>query len=199
MSQENIFFIIIILFLIFLPIILYIIYYQKEYKREDEDPIRLKLSFVSRVLIFNMVLTFLLSIVFLYISYTVLWIKFSYTNLFVGTISFFFSVLFILPVANTYIHLLKECRREIYYFKSKKVLLIIENDIETIFDLENSELDICYSLPKHNSKYQTNIGKYILTMNNQSLAISDVIHLPSDFIEGQNIKKVKVSKLFISI
>ena len=119
MNTENSIFIILLLLIIFLPIILFIIDSQKEYKHENDEVIRVKIAFVSYISVFNTILFAILCLTFLFVAYQLLFVKdFTLTNIIIGMISLILFFAFIIPISNTYNHLLKESKREIYFFRN---------------------------------------------------------------------------------
>lgn len=200
MSTENSIFIILLLWIIFLPIILFIIESQKEYKHENDEVIRVKIGFLSYISVFNMILFAILCLTFLFIAYQLLFVTdFILTNIIIGMISLILFFFFTIPVVNTYNHLLKESKREIYFFRNKKALLVIEKDTEVTIDLEDEMIEINHEVSNKSSKYQTGHGKYNFIQNENVVSISDLINFPQDFLDQNNIVQVKVSKLFIWI
>ena len=200
MSTENSIFIILLLWIIFLPIILFIIESQKEYKHENDEVIRVKIGFLSYISVFNMILFAILCLTFLFIAYQLLFVTdFILTNIIIGMIFLILFFFFTIPVVNTYNHLLKESKREIYFFRNKKALLVVEKETEIIIDLEDEMIEINHEVSNKSSKYQTGHGKYNFIQNENVVSISDLINFPQDFLDRNNIKQVKVSKLFIWI
>ncbi|WP_291068915.1 MULTISPECIES: hypothetical protein [unclassified Empedobacter] len=200
MSTENSIFIILLLWIIFLPIILFIIESQKEYKHENDEVIRVKIGFLSYISVFNMILFAILSLTFLFIAYQLLFVTdFILPNIIIGIIFLILFFVFTIPVANTYNHLLQESKREIYFFRNKKVLLVVEKESEITIDLEDEMIEINHEVSNKSSKYQTGHGKYNFIQNENVVSISDLINFPQDFLDRNNIVQVKVSKLFIWI
>ncbi len=198
MSTENSIFIILLLWIIFLPIILFIIESQKEYKHENDEVIRVKIGFLSYISVFNMILFAILCLTFLFIAYQLLFVTdFILTNIIIGMIFLILFFFFTIPVVNTYNHLLKESKREIYFFRNKKALLVVEKEIT--IDLEDEMIEINHEVSNKSSKYQTGHGKYNFIQNDEIIPISDLIKFPQDFLDQNNIEQVKVSKLFIWI
>ena len=200
MSTENSIFIILLLWIIFLPIILFIIESQKEYKHENDEVIRVKIGFLSYISVFNMILFAILCLTFLFIAYQLLFVTdFILTNIIIGMIFLILFFFFTIPVVNTYNHLLKESKREIYFFRNKKALLVVEKESEITIDLEDEMIEINHEVSNKSSKYQTGHGKYNFIQNDNVVSISDLINFPQDFLDRNNIEQVKVSKLFIWI
>ncbi|MBW1617466.1 MULTISPECIES: hypothetical protein [Empedobacter] len=200
MSTENSIFIILLLWIIFLPIILFIIESQKEYKHENDEVIRVKIGFLSYISVFNMILFAILCLTFLFIAYQLLFVTdFILTNIIIGMIFLILFFFFTIPVVNTYNHLLKESKREIYFFRNKKALLVVEKETEITIDLEDEMIEINHEVSNKSSKYQTGHGKYNFIQNDEIIPISDLIKFPQDFLDQNNIEQVKVSKLFIWI
>lgn len=200
MSTENSIFIILLLWIIFLPIILFIIESQKEYKHENDEVIRVKIGFVSYISVFNMILFAILCLTFLFIAYQLLFVTdFILPNIIIGMIFLILFFFFTIPVVNTYNHLLKESKREIYFFRNKKALLVVEKETEITIDLEDEMIEINHEVSNKSSKYQTGHGKYNFIQNENVVSISDLINFPQDFLDQNNIVQVKVSKLFIWI
>ena len=137
MSTTNLLFIAFLLLMIFVPITLFIIESQKESQQENDEVVELKQNFVSDLSFFNSFLKLGLSLSGLYIAYLMLFNHDEQTNAIVGIVASVFSVLFILPVLNSLNHYRKESKRTIYFFRTKKVLLIVENRRETTIDLED--------------------------------------------------------------
>ena len=161
MSTENSIFIILLLLIIFLPIILFIIESQKEYKHENDEVIRVKIGFLSYISVFNMILFAILCLTFLFIAYQLLFVTdFILTNIIIGMIFLILFFVFTIPVANTYNHLLHESKREIYFFRNKKVLFVVEKESEITIDLEDEMIEINHEVSNKSSKYQTGHGKY---------------------------------------
>lgn len=200
MSTENSIFIILLLWIIFLPIILFIIESQKEYKHENDEVIRVKIGFLSYISVFNMILFAILCLTFLFIAYQLLFVTdFILPNIIIGMIFLILFFFFTIPVVNTYNHLLKESKREIYFFRNKKALLVVEKETEITIDLEDEMIEINHEVSNKSSKYQTGHGKYNFIQNENVVSISDLINFPQDFLDRNNIVQVKVSKLFIWI
>ncbi len=186
--------------IIFLPIILFIIESQKEYKHENDEVIRVKIGFLSYISVFNMILFAILCLTFLFIAYQLLFVTdFILTNIIIGMIFLILFFFFTIPVVNTYNHLLKESKREIYFFRNKKALLVVEKETEITIDLEDEMIEINHEVSNKSSKYQTGHGKYNFIQNDEIIPISDLIKFPQDFLDQNNIEQVKVSKLFIWI
>ncbi|HBX61903.1 MAG TPA: hypothetical protein DEG63_02205 [Flavobacteriaceae bacterium] len=200
MSTENSIFIILLLWIIFLPIILFIIESQKEYKHENDEVIRVKIGFLSYISVFNMILFAILCLTFLFIAYQLLFVTdFILPNIIIGMIFLILFFFFTIPVVNTYNHLLQESKREIYFFRNKKALLVVEKETEITIDLEDEMIEINHEVSNKSSKYQTGHGKYNFIQNENVVSISDLINFPQDFLDRNNIVQVKVSKLFIWI
>lgn len=200
MNTENSIFIILLLLIIFLPIILFIIDSQKEYKHENDEVIRVKIGFLSYISVFNMILFAILCLTFLFIAYQLLFVTdFILPNIIIGMIFLILFFFFTIPVVNTYNHLLKESKREIYFFRNKKALLVVEKETEITIDLEDEMIEINHEVSNKSSKYQTGHGKYNFIQNENVVSISDLINFPQDFLDRNNIVQVKVSKLFIWI
>lgn len=201
MNTENSIFILLLLLMIFLPIILFIIDSQKEYKHENDEVIRVKIAFVSYISVFNMILFAILCLTFLFVAYQLLFVgDFILTNIIIGTVSLLLFFVFSIPVVNNYNHFFREFEREIYFFRNKKVLLVVEKETEITIDLEDEMIEINHEVSHKSSKYQTGHGKYSFIQNeNIIISISDLVNFPKDFLNHNKIEQIKVSKLFIWI
>lgn len=186
--------------MIFLPIILFIVNSQNQYKHYNDEVIEVKIGFLKYHLIFLMILLICLCFTFLFVAYKTLFaMEFTLTNSIVGCISSFLFLAFCIPIANIYNHLWRESKRQIYFFRNKKTLLIVEKQTEITIDLEDQMKKINQEVPRKSSKYQTNLGKYNFILNDKIVSISDAINFPQDFLDHNKIEQVKVSKLFIWI
>ena len=199
MSTTNLLFIAFLLLMIFVPITLFIIESQKESQQENDEVVELKQNFVSDPSFFNSFLKLGLSLSGLYIAYLMLFNHDEQTNAIVGIVASVFSVLFILPVLNSLNHYRKESKRTIYFFRTKKVLLIVENRRETTIDLEDERLKIIHHAFEKTSKYHTLHEKYTFVLEDKTIAISTSIKFPQDFFDNNKITKQKTRKIFIWI
>lgn len=197
--MDHLLNILLLVIIIFLPIVSYIIYSQRENQLQKEGVIKLRISFSSYISIVMMFFMTYLSLVFLYLAYFCFFVIFSIENMFLGFVYIIISLFFLIPVLNIGGHYLKESRKEIYFFKARKTLLIVEKDIETVFDLENQELKIIHLRPKKVLRNPSGYGKYLFILDDNVIEISDMINFPDNIFEGSNFTATKGKSLFIWI
>lgn len=198
MTNTLLLFIFFALF-IFTPIIFFIIDSQKEYKEENDDVIRLKIWRSAQLFTLCYLITLIFTCFMLLFSAYHLFKDYSLIHLLIGIVFIVFVFIFSVLFLNVFNHYIKELRREVYYFRNQKVLLVVENGIEIKIDLKDLELKIYYVKPRKDSVRKRSYNKYQFLSKNKEIVISELINFPHNFFDENKYTIKKVNRLFIWI